>query len=198
MADPISVALFVEDRAHEYFLIPLVERVAQEAGRTVTIRPYSVRGGHPRARDELTTFQKLLEKGILGLSDPDVFVVGIDANCAKWHQARRRITDALAVRLRDRTVVACPDPHIERWFMADPESFEATFGRRPKLGQRKCERDRYKRILARTIREAGYPTVLGGLEFAEEIVAAMDLYRAGKREKSLKHFVDAARTLLAG
>ena len=76
--------------------------------------------------------------------------------------------------------------------------FEATFGRRPKLGQRKCERDRYKRILARTIREAGYPTVLGGLEFAEEIVAAMDLYRAGKREKSLKHFVDAARTLLAG
>lgn len=196
MADPISVALIVEDRAHEHFLKALVQRMAREAGRTLTIRQYSMRGGHPRALDELRAFQKLLERGVLGLEEPNVLVVGVDANCASWHQERRQLVEALATPFRDRTAVACPDPHIERWFMADPASFEKTLGRRPKLGRRKCERDRYKRILARTVREAGYPALLGGLEFAEDIVAAMDLYRAGRNEKSLKHFVDSAKALL--
>lgn len=133
---------------------------------------------------------------MLELSEPDVLVVGIDANCATWHQARRLVVETLAPRLRDRAAVACPDPHIERWFMADPVSFEQVLGRRPKLGARKCERDHYKRILSRTVREAGHPAVLGGLEFAEEIVGAMDLYRAGKSEKSLRHFVDKTKALM--
>ncbi len=198
MPDGVSVTLFVEDRAHEEFLKPLVRRVAQEAGRSLTIRSYSARGGHPRALDELQTFQRLVERGVLGLSEPDVLVVGIDANCSPWHRVRQRVLDELAPQLRPKAAVACPDPHIERWFMADPASFEQALGRRPSLGKRKCERDRYKRILAKTVREAGYPAGLGGLEFAAEIVAAMDLYRAGKNEKSLKHFVDATKTLLAG
>lgn len=194
MPDAVSVTLFVEDRAHEEFLKPLVERVAQEAGRTLRIRSYSARGGHPRALDELQTFQTLVERG--GLSEPDVLVVGIDANCSPWHQVRRRVLERLGPQLRPKAAVACPDPHIERWFMADPASFEQALGRRPRPGKRKCERDRYKRILAKTISEAGYPAALGGLEFAVDIVAAMDLYRAGKNEKSLKQFVDATRLLL--
>lgn len=197
MPDAVSVTLFVEDRAHEEFLKPLVERIAQEAGRTLTIRSYSSRGGHPRALDELQTFQTLVERGVLGLSEPDVLVVGIDANCSPWHQVRRRVLERLAPQLRPKAAVACPDPHIERWFMADPASFEQALGRRPRVGKRKCERDRYKRILGKTITAAGYPAGLGGIEFAVEIVAAMDLYRAGKNEKSLKQFVDAARALLA-
>jgi hypothetical protein len=198
MPDAVSVILFVEDRAHEEFLKPLVHRVASEAGRTLTIRSYSARGGHPRALDELQTFQRLVERQVLGLSEPDVLVVGIDANCNPWHRVRARVLDTLAPHLRAKTAVACPDPHIERWFMADPASFEQALGRRPRPGKRKCERDRYKRILARTVREAGYPAGLGGLEFAEDIVEAMDLYRAGKNEKSLKQFVAAANVLLAG
>jgi hypothetical protein len=196
MAEPWSVGLFVEDRAHEHFLKPLIERIAREAGRPVVIRPYSVRGGHPRAREELRTFQQILEKGVLGLTDPDILVVGIDANCSPWHQARRGIAEGLSPRLKDRAALACPDPHIERWFLADPDGFQAALGRRPRLGRRKCERDLYKRLLADAVRAAGYPTVLGGIEFAEEIVAAMDLYRAGRREKSLKDFVERVRALL--
>jgi hypothetical protein len=197
MPDAVSVTLFVEDRAHEEFLKPLVQRIAEEAGRTLTIRSYSVRGGHPRALDELQTFQTLVERGVLGLSEPDLLVVGIDANCSPWHQVRRRILARLAPQLRPKAAAACPDPHIERWFMADPASFEQTLGRRPRVGKRKCERDRYKRILARTVRDAGYPALLGGLEFADDIVSVMDLYRAGKSEKSLKHFVDSVKSLLS-
>jgi hypothetical protein len=196
MPDGVSVTLFVEDRAHEGFLKPLIQRVAQEADRNITIRSYSARGGHPRALDELQTFQTLIERGVLGLSEPDILVVGIDANCSPWHKVRQGVLERLASQRRSKAAVACPDPHIERWFMADPTSFEQALGRRPRPGKRKCEQDRYKRILAKTVREAGYPVGLGGIEFAEDIVAAMDLYRAGKNEKSLKHFLDATRSLL--
>jgi hypothetical protein len=197
MPDSASAVLIVEDRAHEEFLKPLIERLAREAGRSVSVRPYSARGGHPRAREELRTFQRLMETGDLGLHDPTILVVGIDANCSSWSQAHRAITGDIAPRLRDRVVIACPDPHIERWFLADPDSVAQLLGRRPRLGKRKCDRDRYKQILARTVREAGHPALLGGLEFAREIVGTMDLYRAGRNEKSLRHFVNGARRLLA-
>jgi hypothetical protein len=92
--------------------------------------------------------------------------------------------------LKDRAVIACPDPHIERWFIADPPSFREAIGNQPKPGKKKCDRDRYKTILAKSVREAGHPSLLGGIEFAREIVDSMDLYRAGKADKSLKDFLD--------
>jgi hypothetical protein len=51
-------------------------------------------------------------------------------------------------------------------------------------------------MLANAVAQAGHPPTLGGIEFAADIVAAMDLYRAGKSEKSLKSFVDSATALL--
>ena len=144
MADPVSAVLFAEDRAHEAFLRPLLRRLAGDAGRALSIQIYSARGGHPRAMEELRVFQTVLEKKVAGLEEPDLVVVAIDANCTPWHRARRRIAQALALRLRGKAAIACPDPHVERWFMADPVSFEKALGRRPKPGRRKCERARYK------------------------------------------------------
>ena len=43
--------------------------------------------------------------------------------------------------------------------------------------------------------EAGYPPTLGGIEFAREIVQVMDLFRAGKADRSLKHFIDNATAI---
>lgn len=45
-------------------------------------------------------------------------------------------------------------------------------------------------ILSKAIVDAGHPNTLGGIEFAQELVASMDLYRAAKNEASLKHFLD--------
>ena len=59
-------------------------------------------------------------------------------------------------------------------------------------GGKKCERGFYKGVLAKAVRDGGHPPTLGGIEFASEIVAAMDLFRAGKTESSLKHFLEAA------
>lgn len=97
---------------------------------------------------------------------------------------------------RQVTAVACPDPHVERWYMADPQSFAEVVGKVPRLRRRKCDRDCYKEMLTRLVAASGHPSTLGGIESAHDLVEAMDLYRAGKNAKSLKHFVDDLRTLL--
>jgi len=80
--------------------------------------------------------------------------------------------------------------------MADPESLTAIIGAEPKKERRKCERDRYKKLLVEAIRQGGQIVTLGGIEFATDIVLSMDLYRASKNEPSLKSFIDDMRSIL--
>jgi hypothetical protein len=44
--------------------------------------------------------------------------------------------------------------------------------------------------------EAGHPATLGGLEFARELAEAMNFFKAGKADSSLKHFVEEVRNRL--
>ncbi|MDW8309663.1 MAG: DUF4276 family protein [Verrucomicrobiales bacterium] len=190
MAEPLVVHLFAEDRAHEEFLKALLMRLAAQEGRQMMLHVLAARGGHGRVLRELEIYQRSIIRAVPWLRLPDLVIVAADANCQPFAKARQNVRSALDHALRERTVVACPDPHIESWYLADPESFARVVGARPRLGRKKCERDRYKSILASTIREAGHPPTLGGIEFAKELVEAMDLFRAGKAETSLKHFLD--------
>jgi hypothetical protein len=190
----IALDLFAEDRAHEEFLRALATRIAQEESRSLALRVRSARGGHGRALTEFDLYKRSLEIGVI--SNPDLVIVAIDANCQRFHQAQKGIRERLDPPLVDKVAIACPDPHIERWYMADPDSFHDVVGRRPELPRVKCERDLYKRLLVRTIREAGLIPTLGGIEFAHELACAMDLYRAGREDHSLKAFVDDFRSLL--
>ncbi|MBI1995895.1 MAG: DUF4276 family protein [Deltaproteobacteria bacterium] len=190
MSSPLTVDLFAEDRAHEEFLRAMLNRISDEQERYLTVRVRSARGGHPRVLEELSLYQKSVLKAPESLSMPDLLFIAIDANCKRWNRARRDIQGTIQSQFAARAIVACPDPHIERWYLADPDSFAQVVGVRPKVGKRKCERDRYKAILSKAIVDAGHPATLGGIEFARELVAAMDLYRAGKAEGSLKHFLD--------
>lgn len=186
------VDIFAEDRAHEELLKALLDRLAREEGKVIVPRIRSARGGHGRALEELSLYQRSVQQGVGGMTVPDLLIVAIDTNCSSFNGAKKEIQARLETQFEDRTVVACPDPHVERWYLADPESFHHVVGVTPRVGRRKCERDRYKTILSRAILEAGHPPTLGGIEFAREIVEAMDFYRAGKRETSLKHFLDDA------
>ena len=122
---------------------------------------------------------------------PDVLVVAIDTNCSTFSQARKQIADATRDEFRHMLVTACPDPHIERWYLADPDSFSSVVGYRPAPGSRKCQRGHYKRILREAIQKGGHPSTLGGIEFAAELVGEMDLFRAGRSDASLKAFFDS-------
>jgi len=194
MTEPVVVDLFVEDRAHEELLKPLLRRIASEEGVAVEARVRSGRGGHARAIDEFRLYQRLVERGFERL--PDLVVVGIDGNCATVARKRDDIRHATERSFQDRLVAACPDPHVERWYLADPDSFQGVVGQRPSVGRKKCVRDHYKGLLADAVRQAGHPPTLGGIEFAAELVVAMDMYRAGRNDHSLRAFVDDLRRKL--
>ena len=196
MNEPLRVDLFGEDIAHEKLLVELIERVAREEGIIVRQpQPHSARGGRAKAISEFRNYLRLLTKGYFN-SISDLVVVAIDSNCTTFSQTRAEIEQATQDQFKHLIVPACPDPHIERWYMADPDSFYRIVGHRPVLAQKKCERGYYKHILQTAIREAGHPQPLGGVEFAAELAEAMDLYQAGKADVSLKAFLDDLRAAL--
>lgn len=194
MSSEIAIDLFVEDRAHEEFVKVLVRRIADEEQRVSNIQIRSARGGAGNVFAELRTYLTLVERGIA--HRPDLLVVAIDGNCTTFAKRTREVADAIGPSFDGLAVAACPDPHIERWFLADPDSFFEVVGHRPVVGGEKCERGYYKQLLAEAIRRGGHPAPLGGIDFAVDLVATMDLYRAGKNDHSLKAFVDGLRTRL--
>lgn len=192
MHDRAIVDLFVEDIAHESFLAPLIRRMAVSRAR---VRTRSARGGHPRALAEFAAYQKAIIRS--HIPAPDIIVVAIDTNCSTFASKRSEIFEATDPSLRDIIIPACPDPHIERWFFADPGGFEQIVGRCPRLRRRKCGRDVYKNLLRTTIIENDHIPTLGGIEFAEELVDHMDLYRASRNEPSLRDFLANLRAKVA-
>jgi len=185
------VDLFVEDRAHEELLRPLIERVSAAEEVEVEVRVRSALGGHGRALEEFKLYQRLLEQGAAGGPHPDVVVVGIDGNCITFAEKRKEVVRATHAAFPDRVIAACPDPHVERWYLADPDSFKGVVGHRPTVGRKKCARDHYKKLLADAVRRADQPPTLGGIEFAREIAAAID-----KGDRSFRAFVDDLRGML--
>jgi hypothetical protein len=190
MAKYLRVDLFAEDRAHEAFLDALVRRLLREIGREILIRHRSPLGGHGKMLTELQAFQKIIRGQQVGIDVPDILVVARDANCQRFNLARQEVRERIDQAVFPSCAIACPDPHIERWFLADPVSFHRVIGADSRPGRRKCERDRYKRKLSEAVRRGGHPPTLGGIEFAAELVGEMDLYRASKNEPSLQHFID--------
>lgn len=183
MSAELSVDLFAEDRAHEEFVAAVLTRLAREENRAIRLHVRSARGGHGRALKELETYQVSVLKGVADLRIPDLLCIAIDANCQSFSDASKAIVKSIRAELQDRAIVACPDHHIERWYVSDPESFHRAVGAFPQTPKPKCERGMYKRVLARAVIDGGHPPTLGGIEFAPEIVAAMDFYRAAKDER---------------
>lgn len=66
MSSPVAVDIFVEDRAHEAFLVPMLLRIAREENLVVSPRVRSARGGHGHVIAELELYQKLVRKGTAG------------------------------------------------------------------------------------------------------------------------------------
>lgn len=188
MSSRILVDLFVEDRAHEEFLKPLIEHLAEKEGVRVRTRARSVRGGHSRVLRDFALYQELDSRA-------ELIVVGMDTNCSPYAEVRDRIRKEAAPGFRERLITACPDPHIERWYLADLQAFKSVVGRGPSVVEAKCERSHYKNLLRSAVREAGHPRS-DGTDFAPELVRAFDLYRAGRAVGSFKAFLDDFRAAI--
>lgn len=90
------------------------------------------------------------------------------------------------------------DPHIERWLLLDGAAFREVFGRGCRAPDQECSRDRYRQQLTDAIHQAGVMPILGGIEYATDIVRHMDLDRAARADASLQRFLDHLRDIFHG
>lgn len=195
MADKILVGYFLEDRGHEMLLKALVGRIAIEKGLSPGDWRDDVRAA--AGGKSIQEYRSFL-KSISPKGEPvpfDIIVVASDGNCNGYLEKRNQLL-GYAKRVKfpmpDILVFAIPDPHIERWYMNDPHGFSRAVGsgELSELPPYKCERGLYKKVMREAIASSGVMPQFGGYEYGEEIVKEMDLYRASKTDKSLKHFID--------
>ena len=184
-----EITLFCEDSFHEKFIGALLRRLGKEYGVSVAPRFLSSQGGLSRMQHEFKDFLRDLSRQRQAF--PASIIVVVDANCQGHNERRALMESSLAFYPQFERLVAyaIPDPHIERWMLVDPKAFQTVFGRGCTLPALKCKKDEYKKLLRREIRESGIEAPLGGEEFAEDIVMAMDLGQVEVREASLGLFL---------
>jgi len=186
-----KIILFVEDYGHEIFIKALIIRLANENNIAISIIPRSVRGGHGRVISELKAYLKTIEYEKEGL--PDLIIVATDANCKRYAERKKDIEEILP-KYQNIIICAIPEPHIERWLLLDSSAFKTVFGKGCDAPDQKCDRDRYKRLLLEAMRTTGINPPLGGMEYAEDIVNALDLDRIYGLDESLNKFIKELRS----
>ncbi|MBI1786840.1 MAG: hypothetical protein HYR60_04705 [Acidobacteria bacterium] len=161
----------------------------------VEARFLSSQGGLSQMHGELKFFLRDLERDRQRL--PDSVIVVVDANCQGYHGRKDVMDSVLAHYPRFQPLVsyAIPDPHIERWMLVDAKAFQTVFGRGCTLPAMKCAKDEYKKLLRTEIRKSGVEAPLGGEEFAEDIVMAMNLGLVETREPSFGLFLKSLKAL---
>lgn len=181
-----KILLFVEDYGHEEFIRALIQRLGKEWGVNLKIISRSVRGGYGKVVGEWKTYLRDLERGVEEL--PDLLIIGTDANC-KGFAKRKRELDEINHCYKNFTVYAIPHPHIERWLLLDSGAFKSVMGKGCNAPDHKCSKNRYKQFLLEAMQRAGVIPPLGGVEYAEDIVNAMDLQRMESINASFGKFL---------
>ena len=90
-----------------------------------------------------------------------------------------------------------PDPHVERWLLLDSHAFRTVLGRGCPAPSQKCERGYYKMLLAQAVVNADVSPQLGGLEYVEDLIGAMDLYQVGRADRSFQRTISQLRGFCA-
>lgn len=180
------VILFAEDYAHETFISALIKKLANENGIKLEFIARSARGGHGKAVSEFASYLKTLPYEREGL--PDLVIVAIDANCKSYLECKTEI-EKINQQYNYLTICAIPEPHIERWLLIDSSAFKAVLGQGCTAPDQKCEKDRYKKLLYEAVAATGITPLLGGIEYAQDIVNNMNIQRAMNADISFRKFI---------
>ena len=183
-----NISLFVEDQAHEIFIVTLGQRLAAEYQIKINLTFYNLRGGHGKVMRTLKKYQRDLQSNQENL--PDLIIVGIDSNCTGFLEREKEINQ-ITFDLGDLVISMVPEPHIERWLLLDSEAFKTVFGKGCPTPDQKCEQDRYKRLLLNAIYEAGIDPSSAAVEYIEDLIKAVDLQRVAQIDKSIERFLSA-------
>lgn len=152
----------------------------------------SARFGVARVKRELRAFQEVLRRSA---GAPDILTILVDANDVGVAARRQEIETVLDSDLFPATVIGVPDPCVERWLLADPPLFAEHLGTQPEIGGA-TSGEIWKRRLVEALEASDNIVTQGGAEFAEEIIEAMHLHRAGQAEASLRDFLRDLRSAL--
>ena len=188
-----EIALFVEDFAHQQVIGALIQRMTEKYGIAVQLHWRSTTHGYGRVVREFKEFLRDLDRQGNGL--PDLIVVATDSNCKGLNERVKEIGNQ---DVSVQTILAIPDPHVERWLLLDGLAFKSVFGKGCDAPDQKCDRGRYKRCLIEAIHATRTRPTLGGIEYAEDIVQEMDINRATQVDKSFRHFVEQLRSTFQG
>ncbi len=187
-----EIALFGDDFAHRQIIDALVRRIAVERGVAAVRTDWrNATGGHGQVVKEFERYVADLRRQ--PGRQPDLIVVATDANCAGFRERAKQFDN---VETPAPMVRAIPDPHIERWLLLDSAAFKSALGRGCDAPDLKCERGRYKQLLRQAVRDAGIEPSLGGIEFAGDIIAAMDMGRATSADRSFQRFTEELGQIL--
>lgn len=192
-----TIALAVEDRAHETVIRALLARIFSDEAQNLhdwDIVVLSNRGG--RSLEHAYDFAKKCTRPGQAC---DLLVIASDANCATFVKKRKQIEGRLE-EYAWRFALALPDPHIEHWLLLDPKAFQKGVGI-PKgiaLPQYKCDKNYYKTELnSLLLVNRIVPQFPGGIEFAPDIIKHLDMPLACK-DTSFKDFYTTVRAFLRG
>jgi hypothetical protein len=173
-----ELLLFVEDEAQETFLRPLIIRLGRERGVELTVRVRNCRGGVGATLNAIKEYARHHRRGMESL--PDGVVAAVDANCHGYSRRRDELMRRAGELLQQLVIAAIPDPHIERWLLLDGQAFRRVVGKGCQAPDAKCEKDRYKMLLAEGVRDAGVQPLLGGVEYAAELAESCDFTRVSQ------------------
>jgi hypothetical protein len=178
--------LFCKDLGHEAFIRAIFKRCCKERGLSLGLTVRNSGGGAGRAIGQFRAWQRTVA---LGGSGADLLILAMDANHHGYAQRRKEMESAVRGSVFPFVVLACPDPYVEAWYLADPPAFTDAFGLRPPTLGKGQDRQRWKDAIREVLEDAGdFLADVGDL--APELVAGMDLYRAGKTNRSLGLFLD--------
>jgi hypothetical protein len=190
---------FVEDAAQETFMRALVARAASQFGCDTAGWQHDVRisGGKGRTLRDMQVFLRDIVSG--EVLSPDLLVLTVDGDC-EANATRRRVDDMVQRSgYGGPVLLAIPDPHIERWYMSDPEALRTVSGStvQPALPPIRCRKDLFKNALRQVFVVAGINPPLGGTEYGDEIVEQIDVYRARANDGSLDRFFNDAQAVFS-
>ena len=194
----MKVALFLEDVGHERFVGALTKRLADETIVEIDIEVRNARGGAARLDEQFTQFLRDIATSGQRF---DLVVVIRDTDCKGVDTIKSRYLRLVeAVDYSGEVVIGAPEPHIECWYLADPSALQRVLHghTQASVPDSKCGRNRFKRMLSETVRDSGVFPLLGGTEYAEGVVAEMDIYRACSNVPSLDMFVRDLKRALGG
>ena len=132
-----------------------------------------------------------------GYAGYDLVIAAQDTDCRGVPETKNTLLQ-YADGYQRPIVIAAPDPCIEAWYLADQQAIRsvAQAGSTPPVPAG-CDCASLKTQLRGLFREGGAVALLGGAEYADEIVQAMDLVRARRNVASLNIFCNDLRAELA-